>query len=70
MVDKPNVVKGEITTPDEQYVTCCVVCGKMDHLVMLGHRVEGKLVGWIFTCLQCYPEVVGKKILVDIGDVL
>jgi hypothetical protein len=47
---------------DEQYFMHCVKCLTTRNLTMYPHRRDGKIVGWVFVCLQCEDKVSGKEI--------
>jgi hypothetical protein len=42
------------------YVTACFTCGATSDLMMVAHRNDDdRMVGWIFTCADCFDEVDG-----------
>ena len=52
----------EIALPEDRYGIACIGCGIEMHLQMLPHRDEsGLLVGWVFCCEGCRPQLIGRR---------
>lgn len=52
----------EIAMPEDRYGVACIGCGIEMHLQMLPHRDgSGLLVGWVFCCEKCRPEIIGRR---------
>ena len=59
----------EIAYPEDRYGVACIGCGIESHLQMIPHRCgEGLLVGWIFCCETCRPDIIGRRVW--FGDVV
>ena len=52
---------GKITQGLEQYFVHCFFCGTTKDLMMQPHRIDGKMVGWVFVCAECEHLVIGKN---------
>ena len=71
--DKENTDNGEglhnvETIGQSNYQTACYKCGKISNLVMAAHRNNNKdVVGWIFVCNECLPELLGRNIEVSLS---
>lgn len=51
--------------PDESYVTKCILCHSCNDLVMVAHRIDGYLVGWILVCRSCFHQVIDKEMTIE-----
>jgi len=40
----------------DNYKVHCLFCQTDEHLQMHAHRINGKMVGWIFVCLGCIVQ--------------
>ena len=46
----------------DYYRVHCCLCGKSSSLCMVPHRVDGKLIGWVFACNDgCWEELKNKE---------
>lgn len=45
----------------------CIRCGSTENLLMMAHKVEGKIIGWIFACEDCEEAVKGAELQVHYG---
>lgn len=64
---KQNSSKGKIeetaaSSPD--YFAHCIGCRATDRLALFAHRVEGQMIGWVFACPDCAPNV--SRLQIDI----
>jgi len=50
--------------PTETSVRCYLCHGSKD-LVMLAHRVDGYLVGWLFVCKADFDDIKGKTLKIE-----
>ena len=56
----------EIARPEDRYSIACIGCGIEMHLQMVPHRNEyNLLVGWVFCCQECLPDVIGRRVWFD-----
>lgn len=44
----------------------CYLCHNSLDLVMLAHRVDGYLVGWLFVCRDDFENIRGKNLKIDL----
>jgi hypothetical protein len=52
----------EIAYPEARYGIACIGCGIESHLQMIPHREQyGVLVGWVFCCEKCRPNIIGRR---------
>lgn len=42
---------------ERTYLAHCIGCRETDGLVLFAHRIEGQMVGWVFTCSDCKPKM-------------
>lgn len=62
-----NMGGGEIEKlNNENYFVHCWYCGTKENLLMLPHRSDGKMVGWIYSCVDC--EKIAKNAKVTIKE--
>ena len=53
----------EIAYPEDRYGIACIGCGIEMHLQMIPHRdKENLLVGWVFACEKCRPNIIGRRV--------
>jgi hypothetical protein len=53
----------EIAIPEDRYSIACVGCGIETHLQMIPHKNYcGILVGWVFCCEKCRPNIIGRRV--------
>jgi len=58
----PEAEETEIAYPEDRYGVACIGCAIEMHLQMIPHRNEdGLLVGWVFCCEKCRPEIIGRR---------
>ena len=64
-VEMPGYVydKGE-----DEYIVRCIECGVADNLQMVAHRVEDRIVGFIFCCRNCALALYGSKIEIQLDS--
>ena len=54
----------ETPVPELQYAIACVGCGITMHLQMIAHRdTDGQIVGWLFSCEECQPDIIGRQVI-------
>lgn len=58
--------KDELTTITSglDYLAHCIGCRATDMLALFAHRVEGQMVGWVFACPNCAPNV--SRLLIEV----
>lgn len=54
--------------PEQRYLAHCYLCGIRTDLEMLPHRKNGRLVGWIFSCMSCAPSLYGAELTAILND--
>jgi len=50
---------------EDETLVHCILCRRPDNLFLIAHRIEGKLVGYIFCCKGCFDDVKGKELLLQ-----
>ena len=50
----------------ERYKAHCAWCQTTKDLMMYAHRHGGKMVGWIFVCPQCAPDLENGQLEIRI----
>lgn len=48
--------------PERTFTASCYLCLTYTSLQMLPHRKEGHLIGWIFACATCAPQLYGTEL--------
>ena len=51
-----------------EYHAHCIICGRKDSLMMLAHRVDNKMVGWVYSCSICFPKLAGRSLELQVED--
>lgn len=47
----------------------CWICGTRQDLEMIAHRNEHQqMVGWLFVCIGCVPQVADRDLVVNFSD--
>ena len=41
----------------EKYFIHCLICKQTEKLQMFAHRIDNKIVGWVFSCPNCAERV-------------
>ena len=55
-----------ISRPVEPYAAECIRCRSRVSLVMIPHRHENGVNGWLFSCARCLPFVEGGTVAITI----
>jgi hypothetical protein len=55
-IDKP--VNGE-------YVAACVICKEQTGVMLYPHRLDGKIVGWVFVCAKDADAIAGADVTIQ-----
>ena len=48
------------------YQMHCIACGSPQNLVMVPHRRDSEMIGWVFVCINCFPTVAGVRLDIQI----
>ena len=54
----------KISIPDERYFIHCQRCLSRSNLMMVPHRRDGKMLGWIFVCQNCLDNVLNAEVAI------
>jgi len=54
--------KGVVKKGREDFFMHCISCGTGKDLFMLPHSIDGKIIGFVFSCTQCWERVKNSKI--------
>lgn len=49
--------------PEDRYTASCYMCGSYSDLEMLPHQKDGTIVGLIFSCHSCAPQLWGTEFI-------
>ena len=50
----------------EEHKIACVYCQCRENLIMVAHRRQNLIVGWLFVCIDHFHQIKGKELIVDI----
>ena len=56
--------------PEGKYIAHCHVCLTTTNLVLIPHRRDGHMVGWVFGCVSCAPNLYGACVLIEKREVV
>lgn len=49
-----------------EYIAACVVCKEQKPVLLYPHRLEGRVVGWVFVCESDQAQVVGADVSISL----
>lgn len=56
-------IKGHISTFNDDFYCCCMLCDNENQLAMYPHRKEnGRIVGLLYICNECRVKILNKEI--------
>jgi transcriptional regulator with XRE-family HTH domain len=54
--------------PERTFIASCYLCQTDTGLQMVPHRKDGYMVGWIFACTRCAPQLYGAELIATLPE--